>query len=176
MATIRPGAPAPDFSTTALVGRDFKTIRLADYKGKWVVLFFYPMDFTFVCPTEIVEFNTRVEDFEDLDAVVLGGSTDTEYSHLGWVNSHADLAKLAFPLFADTTKRMAADYGVLLEDQGIALRGTFIIDPHGVIRWSNINDLSVGRNVDEILRVLNALQTDELCPCNWQAGQETLQV
>src|SRR5690606_30686756 len=130
-------------------------------EGKWVVLYFYPMDFTFVCPTEIVEFDSKVPDFEDRDVVLLGGSTDTEYSHLGWVNSHADLKALKHPLFADVTKRMALDYGVLIPDKGVALRGTFIIDPHGDLRWISIHDLGVGRNVDEVLRVIDALKTDE---------------
>ena len=172
--TLMVGQKAPEFSTTALIGREFAEVSTDKYRGQWIVLFFYPMDFTFVCPTELVEFNNKLDDFEDLDAIVLGGSTDTEYSHLGWVKSHDDLGDLKFPLFADTTKRMASDFGVLDADKGVALRGTFIIDPDGVLRWASINDLNVGRNIDEVLRVLNALQTDELCPCNWQAGQETL--
>jgi peroxiredoxin (alkyl hydroperoxide reductase subunit C) len=174
--TLRVGAKAPEFHVTALAGREFKQIKSSDYLGKWVVLYFYPMDFTFVCPTEIVEFSNHVEDFADRDAVVLGGSTDTEYSHLGWVNSHSDLANLQHVLFADVTKKMAADYGVLIPEKGIALRGTFIIDPHGDLRWSCVNDLGVGRSVEEVLRVLDALQTDELCPCNWKKGEDTIKV
>lgn len=174
--SVRIGQEAPLFTTPALVGREITEISLSDYEGKWVVLFFYPMDFTFVCPTELVEFNQAVEDFEDRDAVVLGGSTDTAYSHLGWVKADSDLGDLNYPLFADVTKRMATEYGVLIEDEGIALRGTFIIDPEQKIRWININDLSVGRNVEETLRVLDALQTDELCPCNWEKGQDTIQL
>ena len=173
---IQVGQNAPAFKTNALVGREFKQVSLEDYRGKWVVLFFYPMDFTFVCPTELVEFNAKIEEFEDRDTIVLGGSTDTEYSHLGWVKSHSDLADLKYPLFADVTKRMARDYGVLAEDKGVALRGTFIVDPDGVLRWSQINDLGVGRNVDEVLRVLDALQTDELCPCNWKKGEDTIKL
>ncbi len=174
--SIMVGQKAPDFKTTALVGREFQEVSLEGYKGKWVVLFFYPMDFTFVCPTELVEFNNKFDDFEDSDAVLLGGSTDTEYSHLGWVQSHADLGDLQYPLFADKTKRMAMDFGVLVPEEGVALRGTFIIDPDGILRWASVNDLNVGRNVDEVLRVLNALQTDELCPCNWNKGDATLDV
>jgi peroxiredoxin (alkyl hydroperoxide reductase subunit C) len=170
------GQKAPEFSVTALVGREFKQIHLSDYKGKWVVLYFYPMDFTFVCPTEIVEFDRNVEELADRNAVLLGGSTDTEYSHLGWVKSHPDLAALKHPLFADVTKRMARDYGVLLEDKGVALRGTFLIDPNGDLRWISIYDLGVGRNVGEVIRVLDALQTDGLCPCNWKKGEDTIQV
>lgn len=170
------GQKAPEFSTTALVGREFKQINLTDYKGKWVVLYFYPMDFTFVCPTEIVEFDSKVPDFEDRDVVLLGGSTDTEYSHLGWVKSHSDLANLKHALFADVTKKMATEYGVLIPEKGVALRGTFIIDPNGDLRWISIHDLGVGRNVDEVLRVIDALQTDELCPCNWKKGEDTIKL
>lgn len=165
--------PAPTFEVQALIGREFKTISLGDYKGKWVVLAFYPMDFTFVCPTELVSLNDHFDDFNDRDAVVLAGSTDTVYSHLGWVKADERLAKLKYPLIADVTKQIARNYGILLEE-GIALRGTFIIDPKGNLRWSQVNDLSVGRNVEEILRVLDALQTDKLCPCDWQQGQSTL--
>lgn len=174
--SVQVGQNAPEFNVTALVGREFKKISLEQYRGKWVVLFFYPMDFTFVCPTELVEFNNKVDEFEDRDTIVLGGSTDTEYSHLGWVKSHDDLGDLQYPLFADVTKRMALDYGVLVPESGVALRGTFIVDPDGVMRWSCVNDLNVGRNVDEIIRVLDALQTDELCPCNWNKGEKTIQL
>lgn len=173
---LKVGDSAPDFSVKALEGREFTDVSLSDYEGQWVVLFFYPMDFTFVCPTELVEFNEKWEDFEDRDAVLLGGSTDTEYSHLGWVKADSDLDDLKYPLFADTKKEMASAYGILEEDEGVALRGTFIIDPDQKVRWINVNDLNVGRNVDETLRVLDALQTDELCPCNWQEGEETIQL
>lgn len=170
------GEQAPDFNVTALVGRDFEQISLDDYKGQWVVLFFYPMDFTFVCPTEIAEFNERLEDFEDRDAAVLGGSTDTEYSHLGWVKAEDDISDLDYPLFADTKKEMTKDFNIYNEEEGVAYRGTFIIDPEGIVRWVNVNELNVGRNVDEVLRVLDALQTDELCPCGWEKGEETIAV
>lgn len=168
------GKPAPLFITQALVGREFKQVALHDYKGKWMVLAFYPMDFTFVCPTELVGLNDHHDDFADRDAVVLAGSTDTTYSHLGWVKADERLSNLKYPLFADVTKAMSRDYGVLVEDKGVALRGTFIIDPNGTLRWAQVNDLNIGRNVDEILRVLDALQTDQLCPCDWKQGEKTL--
>lgn len=174
--TLTIGQKAPDFTTSALVERSITEISLSDYEGQWVVLFFYPMDFTFVCPTELVEFNEALDDFEDRDAVVLGGSTDTAHTHLGWVKADERLSDLKYPLFADVTKRMATEYGVLIEEEGVALRGTFIIDPEQKIRWININDLNVGRSVDETLRVLDALQTDELCPCNWEKGEDTIQL
>lgn len=174
--TVRIGQKAPEFTTPALKGREITELSLSDYAGQWVVLFFYPMDFTFVCPTELVEFSEAAEDFEDRDAVILGGSTDTAHTHLGWVKADSRLDDLNYPLFADVTKKMATDYGVLIEEEGIALRGTFIIDPDQNIRWINVNDLNVGRNVEETLRVLDALQTDELCPCNWEKGQDTIQL
>ena len=175
--SVKVGKQAPQFTTEALVGREFKEISLQQYAdaGKWVVLFFYPMDFTFVCPTEIVEFNNNVEEFEDRDVQVLGGSTDTVHSHLGWVKSHPDLADLKFPLFADVKKTMTEAYDVL-SDGGVAQRGTFVIDPHGVVQWAQVNSDNVGRNVAEVLRVIDALQTDELCPCNWEKGQNTIQL
>lgn len=173
---LKLGQKAPEFTTGALVSREIKEISLSDYAGQWVVLFFYPMDFTFVCPTELVEFNNAIDEFEDRDTVLLGGSTDTAYSHLGWVKSHPDLGDLKYPLFADVTKTMAASYGVLDDTQGVAHRGTFIIDPEGSLRWLNINDMNVGRSVSETLRVLDALQTDELCACGWEKGQDTIQL
>jgi len=166
--------PAPSFSLEALVGKDFKTITLHDYKGKWVVLFFYPMDFTFVCPTELVSLNEHVSDFQQKNAIVLAASTDTVHSHLGWVKADARLSNLKYPILADVTKKLSHDYGVLLEEKGIATRGTFIIDPEGIVRWVCINDLDVGRSVVEILRVIDALQTGELCPSDWSSGQKTL--
>ena len=172
--SVQVARPAPSFKTQALVGREFKNISLEDYRGKWVLLMFYPMDFTFVCPTELVGLNDKHGDFQDRDCVVLGASTDTVYSHLGWVNADARLGALKYPILADVTKSIARSYGVLLEDQGIALRGTFLIDPNGVLRWANVNDLSAGRSVEEMIRVLDALQTDKLCPCNWKAGEATL--
>lgn len=174
--SLQVGQRAPEFSLNALVGRSFKRIELSQYHQQWVVLFFYPMDFTLLCPTELIELNNKFEEFEDRDAALIGGSTDTEYSHLGWVNSHEGLSDLQYPLFADVTKRTALDYGVLVPETGVALRATFIIDPDGIVRWSCVNSLSVGRNIDEIIRVLDALQTDELCPCNWKRGDETIKL
>jgi len=171
---IQIGQPAPDFKVDALVGKEFKSIKLSDYKGQWVCLFFYPLDFTFVCPTEIVEFSNRSGEFKDRKCQVLGGSTDSKYCHLGWATSHPELKDLKIPLIADYTKQIARDYGILLEEAGLALRGTFLIDPEGKIRFIYINDLPVGRNVDEILRVLDALQTGGLTPCQWKKGQSTI--
>jgi peroxiredoxin (alkyl hydroperoxide reductase subunit C) len=132
------------------------------------------MDFTFICPTEIAEFGKREGDFADREAQVLGASTDTHFVHLAWRKNHPDLAKLPFPMLADTKRELATELGILHKQDGVALRATFIVDPQNVIRWASVNDLSVGRNVDEVLRVLDALQTDELCPCNWKQGEPTL--
>ena len=171
---VTPGQKAPDFKTTALIGRAFQEISLHDYAGSWVVLFFYPMNFTSLCPTEIIDFNEMFKNFDASDTVLIGGSTDTEFSHVAWVQSHPDLGALHFPLFSDRNRRIAMDYGVLVPEEGYALRGTFIIDPRGIVRWMSIHDLYVGRNVSEILRVLNALQTNAFCPSNWHPGDETL--
>ena len=173
------GDKFPQFKLNASVsrekGKEFKTVSSADVAGKWLVFYAYPKDFTFICPTEIVEFGKRTKDLADRDAVLLGGSTDNEYSHLAWRNAHADLADLTTPL-VHITPQFANDLGILHKDAGVALRVTFIADPDGVIRYVSVNDLNVGRNVDEVVRTLDALQTDELCPCNWQKGQETIQV
>lgn len=153
--------PAPDFKAAAVVNKEFKTISLADYKGKnWLVLFFYPLDFTFVCPTEIIEYSERAAEFEALGAKVVGASVDSKYSHLAWINlprKEGGLGDMKIPLIADLNKKIATDYGVL-HDGEIATRGTFIIDPKGIVRQITINDLSVGRNVDETLRLLEAFQ------------------
>ncbi|RJP33299.1 MAG: peroxiredoxin [Candidatus Omnitrophota bacterium] len=171
------GKPAPDFKVEALVGKEFKEIRLSDYKGKkWVCLFFYPLDFTFVCPTEIIEFSNRGKEFAERNCQVLGASTDSKFSHLGWCSSHPGLKDLKIPLLADYKKQIACDYGILKEDLGAAFRGTFLIDPDGNLRFIYITDLSVGRNVDEVLRVLDALQTGELTPCQWKKGDAPLKV
>lgn len=169
--TLQVGSPAPDFSFEALVGQEFKNISLSDYKGKWLVLFFYPLDFTFVCPTEILEFSKRADEFKAMGAEVLGGSVDSVYSHLAWTK---ELGELNYPLFSDMTTEVSKKYGVLLKDKGIALRGLFVIDPEGNLRHQVVHDLSVGRSVDETLRVLTGLQSGELCPVGWQKGQETL--
>jgi len=176
MLTI--GDKVPAFNLTSVVsiekGKEFAQITNESYPGKWTVLFFWPMDFTFICPTEIAEFGKRNKDFLDRDAQVLGASTDTHFVHLAWRNNHDDLRNLPFPMLADTKRELSTALGILHKDAGVALRATFIVDPEGVIRWASVNDLSVGRSVDETLRVLDALQTDELCPCNWQKGEKTL--
>lgn len=174
------GKQAPNFSVQAYDrtkdGTDgqFRTVNLSDFAGKWVCLYFYPLDFTFVCPTEIVSFNKAVGDFQDRNCEVLTASTDSVFSHKGWCDAHKDLAGQKHLMLADTTHELCRSYGVLKEDAGIAYRGVYLIDPNGVIRWLAIHDLGVGRNVDEVLRVLDALQTDKLCPCNWKPGQATL--
>ncbi len=177
---ISVGQPAPSFKVQAYdrtkdnSDQQFKDVALADYKGKWVCLYFYPLDFTFVCPTEIVSFNKALGDFGDRDCVLLTASTDSAFSHKGWCDSHADLKGMKHLMLADTTHALARAYGVLKEDAGIAYRGVFLIDPQGMVRWMAVHDLAVGRNVDEVLRVLDALQTDKLCPCNWKKGEETI--
>ena len=168
------GQPAPQFKAQAYFeDGSIKDLSLSDYKGKWVVLFFYPLDFTFVCPTEILEFNKKAEEFKKMGAQLIGASIDSPYSHKGW-SEKGDLGKLNFPLLSDLTKRISQDYGILIEEKGISLRGTFIIDDKGVIRASTIHDLQVGRSVDETLRVLQAFKTGELCPVGWTPGQKTL--
>lgn len=168
----RVGKPAPAFDVETVVnGGEFNRAGLEDYKGKWLVVFFYPLDFTFVCPTEITGFSKRYDEFKALNAEVLGGSTDSVHSHKAWLK---DLGELRYPLFSDLNHEMSWNYNVLLEDEGIALRGTFIIDPDGVLRYALYHDLGVGRSVDETLRVLKALQTGELCPMDWNEGKETL--
>lgn len=143
--------------------------------GRWQVVFLWPMDFTFVCPTEIAEFGRRNAAFREREADVLGASTDTHFVHMAWRQNHRDLRDLPFPMLADTKRELSQALGVLHKDEGVPLRATFVVDPQGVIRHVSVNDLSVGRSVDEILRVLDALQTDELCPCNWKKGEPTLQ-
>ncbi len=177
---VKVGQPAPDFSVQAYDrtkdGTDgqFRNIKLSEFKGKWVCLFFYPLDFTFVCPTELVSFNKALGDFNDRSCAVLTASTDSVYSHKGWCDAHADLKGLKYPMLADTSHVLSQSYDVLDPVKGIAYRGVYLIDPTGVLRWMAVHDLSVGRNVDEVLRVLDALQTDKLCPCNWQKGEKTL--
>lgn len=167
------GSPAPNFTLDALVNLEFKKISLADYRGKWVVLFFYPGDFTFVCPTEIRGFNKSLDEFKKANAEVLAVSVDSKYSHLAWLKSGA-LEKLEYPLLSDFSKQTARAYGVLDEEQSTARRGLFIIDPNGVIQYRVVHSDKVGRSVDETLRVLKALQTEELCPLNWRPGDKTI--
>jgi alkyl hydroperoxide reductase subunit AhpC len=169
---LQVASPAPDFKCEAFMpDGKFQHVSLEDYKGKWVVLFFYPLDFTFVCPTEIIEFNKHTGEFEKLNAQILGVSVDSVYSHQAWSK---DLGKLSFPLLSDMTKEISMDYGVLLEDKGIALRGTFIIDPDGILRQASVNDLPIGRSVKETLRLVKAAQSGELCPVGWEPGEDTL--
>jgi len=169
---VQVGQSAPDFELEAVLGKEFKKISLKDYRGKWVVLFFYPLDFTFVCPTEITAFSKRIKEFEAAGAVILGGSIDSKFSHLGWIEH--GLGQISYPLFSDITKEVSRAYGILMEDAGIALRGLFIINPQGIIQYQLVHDLSVGRSVDETLRVLKALQTGENCPIDWKPGEATL--
>jgi lipoyl-dependent peroxiredoxin subunit C len=172
------GEKFPDFSLPACVsidkGKEFKTISSTDLSGKWSVIFFWPLDFTFVCPTEIAEFNKELRAFKDRDAVVLGGSTDSQFVHLAWRQNHADLKNLGYPMLADNKKELTEALGILHPQEKVPLRATYIVDPEGIVRWVSVNDLKVGRNVKEVIRTLDALQTDELCPCNWEQGQETL--
>lgn len=172
---------APDFTATAVVNEEFKeNFKLSDYRGKYVVFFFYPLDFTFVCPTEIIAFSDRIDEFRKRGADVIGCSVDSHFSHLAWIQqprNQGGLGGLKYPLVADLTKKISADYGVLL-DGGVALRGLFVIDQKGVVRAITIHDLPLGRSVDEALRVLDALQHfekfGEVCPADWKQGALTI--
>src|SRR5215813_11503201 len=172
------GQKFPHFSLTGVVSNDlahaFQPFDQASNEGKWKVIFFWPKDFTFVCPTEIAAFGKLNREFTDRDAVIYGASTDTEFVHLAWRRSHPDLKDLPFPMLADVKRELSSAFGILDRKEGVALRATFIVDPEGVIRFASVNDLNVGRNPQEVLRVLDALQTDELCPCNWKKGDEFL--
>ncbi len=173
------GQKAPDFcmeTTKNLEALDHK-VKLSDYLGKWLILFFYPLDFTFVCPTEIRGFNSRLAEFAELNTDILGVSTDSVYCHRAWIKAKPEdggLGGLSYPLAADMTHQVSRDYGVLLEEQGVALRGLFIIDPEGILRYQVVCDLNVGRSIDETLRVLQALQSGGLCPMEWHPGDQTL--
>lgn len=175
------GSKFPAFNKTAVVslekGKEFETLNAESFKNddnQWHVMFWWPKDFTFVCPTEIAEFNNAFGEFRDRDTTLIGASTDSEFVHLAWRKDHDDLRGLKFPMLADTSKSLAKDLGILYGEEKVALRATFIIDPDGIVRWVSAYDLNVGRNVEEVIRVLDALQTDELCPCNWQKGDDTL--
>jgi lipoyl-dependent peroxiredoxin subunit C len=173
MLTI--GDTFPAFKAKAvLADKSFADLTDKSHEGKWKVYFFWPKDFTFVCPTEIAAFGKLNRDFADRDTQVLGGSTDTEFVHLAWRNNHEDLKNLPFPMIADTKREISQALGILDKEEGVALRATFIVDPQGVIQFASVHGLNVGRNVSEVLRTLDALQTDELCPCNWQKGEKTL--
>ncbi|KAJ3217728.1 Peroxiredoxin-2 [Clydaea vesicula] len=178
--TVSVGKKAPNFKATALVDNEFKTLSLDDYKGKYLVLFFYPLDFTFVCPTEIIAFSDRFPEFQALQTSVVGVSVDSEYAHLAWTNQprkEGGLGAMKIPLLSDLTKKIALDYGVL-NDDGVAFRGTFIIDPEQNVRVAMINDLPIGRSVDEVLRLVEAVQFNEkygeVCPAGWTKGADTI--
>ena len=173
------GDKFPSFALKAVVSTDprtaFDDVTDASNAGKWKIVFFWPKDFTFVCPTEIAAFGKLNADFNDRDTVVYGASTDSEFVHLAWRQHHPDLNELPFPMLADIKRELSQALGILDKQEGVCLRATFIVDPEGIIRFVAVNDLSVGRNTQEVLRVLDALQTDELCPCNWQKGEAVLQ-
>lgn len=179
---IRVNQDAPDFTATAVMDKEFTTIKLSDYRGQYVILFFYSLDFTFVCPTEIIAFSDRYEEFSKLNAEILGVSVDSEFSHLVWIETErksGGLGNINYPLVSDLKKEISAAYNVLDPDTGIALRGLFIIDKDGIIQHATINNLAFGRNVDETLRTLQAIQyvqshPDEVCPVGWQPGDKTL--
>jgi peroxiredoxin (alkyl hydroperoxide reductase subunit C) len=172
------GQKFPQFELTGVISSDpakaLKPIASRDYQGKWLVVFFWPKDFTFVCPTEIAAFGALTRDFQERDAEVLGISIDSEYVHLAWRRERAELRELPFPMLSDLKRELSASLGILDPQEGVAQRATYIVDPQGVIRFAYVTDLSVGRNPAEVLRVLDALQTDELCPCNWKPGESTL--
>lgn len=172
------GKRLPKFKLKAVVSTDPKTaftdITDETYKGKWQVLFFYPKDFTFVCPTEIKGFGDLDKQFKERDAQLMTASIDSEFVHLAWRQNHEDLKTLPIPMLADIKRELSQSLGILDEEEGVSQRATFIIDPDGIIRFVYVTDLSVGRNPKEVLRILDALQTDELCPCNWEKGQQTL--
>lgn len=173
------GQPAPDFdmASTKNLEKLNENVKFSDYSGQWLVLLFYPLDFTFVCPTELTAFSDRYEDFKAIGADIIGVSTDSVFSHRAWINTPRDkggVADLQYPLAADSTKQVASDYGVLIEDKGIALRGLFVIDPEGILRYKVIHDLNIGRSAEETLRVIQALQTGGLCQAEWKPGQETI--
>ena len=175
------GEQFPTFKKLAALslepGKEFGELssdQLTNSNGKWHVMFWWPKDFTFVCPTEISAFNDKFDAFQERNTNLIGASTDSEFVHLAWRRDHPQLMELRFPMLADTSKSLAEDLGILQRDEKIAYRATFIIDPEGTVRWVNINDLSVGRNVDEVIRVLDALQTGELTPCGWTPGEGTL--
>jgi alkyl hydroperoxide reductase subunit AhpC len=177
LAMLTVGNKLPQFSVQACVGStpdDLCEITDKTYAGKWLVLLFYPKDFTFICPTELVAFGQQLDEFTEREAVVLGGSTDNEYSHLAWRQSHPQLNELPYPLIA--AQRLAADLGILDPSEHVCLRATLLVDPKGTIQWVSVNNLNTGRSVEEVLRVLQAVQSGELTACNWQPGQKYMEV
>lgn len=177
---IRIGEKFPQFSLTGVVGNDvkhaFREFDSRGFEGLWKVVFFWPKDFTFVCPTEIAAFGALEREFRDRDAKLLGVSTDSEFVHLAWRRDRAELSDLPFPMLSDVKRELSASLGILDESEGVAQRATFIVDPDDIVRFVYVTDLDVGRSPEEVLRVLDALQTGELCPCNWQQGEDTLKV
>jgi len=181
-ACLRVGQAAPDFEATAVINQEFKTVKLSAYRGKYVVVFFYPLDFTFVCPTEVAAFSDRYHEFESIDTEVLGISVDSEYAHLAWIQTDRKLGgvgDLNYPLVSDLKKSIATTYNVLDPDAGVALRGLFIIDRAGIVQHCTVNNLAFGRSIDETLRTLKAIQLtqfnlDRVCPVDWQPGKDTL--
>jgi len=174
-------APAPDFSGEAYVNGEFRKVSPADYRGKKVVLFFYPLDFTFVCPTEILAFSDRIDDFRKRQTEVIGASVDSKFTHAAWAQvdrKDGGIKGVNFPLLSDLNKKIAADYDVLIQDAGVALRGLFIINKAGVLKHATINHLDLGRNIDEVLRVLDAIdfseEHGEVCPANWKKGDKAM--
>ena len=181
--TLSVGETFPQFSLTAVDAKPFDDITIDNvfveinndsYKGKWMTIFFYPKDFTFVCPTEIAAFSDLNEEFDDRDTVLYTASTDTEFSHWAWRKHQDELRDLPIPMLADVKRELTNALGILDQNEGVAQRAVFIVDPDGIIRFSMVTDLNVGRNPKEVLRVLDALQTDELCPCNWSKGEDTI--
>lgn len=180
--SIRVNQDAPDFTATAVLNKEFTTIKLSDYRGQYVILFFYSLDFTFVCPTEIIAFNDRYEEFKKLNTEILAVSVDSEFSHLAWIETDrksGGLGNIKYPLISDLKKEISTAYNVLDPETGIALRGLFIIDKDGIIQHATINNLAFGRNVDETWRTLQAIQyvqshPNEVCPVGWQPGDKTL--
>ncbi len=170
--TVKVGEKAPEFSTMAYQAGNYKQVSSKDYKGKWIILFFYPRDFTFVCPTEIKGFANKEQEFNKLNAVIIGASTDSHQSHKAWFEK--DLPTVKFPILSDANHSITRDYGILIEETGEALRGTFIIDPDGILQYIVVSSLNVGRSTSETLRVLQALQTGGLCAIDWEPGQENL--
>ena len=181
VAIAKIGQPAPDFNLASTKNMETlaENVKLSDYAGKWLILMFYPLDFTFVCPTELTAFSDRLEEFEGIGAEVIGISTDSVHSHRAWIKTPREengVEGLQYPLAADTGGRLARQFGVLIEDEGIALRGSFVIDPEGILRYSVVHDMNIGRSVDETLRVLQGLQTGGLCSADWTPGQANLAV
>ena len=172
------GKPFPHFNLCATIsrenGKEFTSIQHDSYPNQWKVYFFWPKDFTFVCPTELKAFHDMHSQFADRDAVLMGGSIDSEFVHLAWRNHHPDLNELAYPMLADIKRELATALNIVDDASGVMQRATFIVDPQNIIRFSMSTDMNVGRNPQEVLRILDALQTDELCPCNWKAGDDTL--